>query len=375
MNRTIAPSCLQPLLFGFDDLSCRLFTEPSEREKTFLSFWEALQPLLPEPVTRERKTLYGRPSYPLVDILAVWAVKLCFSLKTVCAAVGLLKSSMNIRMMTGMGRVPSKASVSRRTAELRAVMDVDGILGRLCESFYSGRLIGHLSIDSTIVDARERPVVRQKACETPKKRGRKRKGSPEEAEAERKRIEKERLQTIEEEGGIDDYLSTLCQECSITGKKNSKGHMQWRIGYKIHLAVDGMGIPVAYAVTGARVHDSKVAIPLMRKADERCPFLYALMDAGYCDRRIRAFAVSLGKVAIIDSKAPPGGKKVPMDKAKAERYKARTTVERTNSEMKEKYLPYKLYSRKDRALFEMELAVLLTAMDRMAQALRERESA
>ena len=375
MNPTIAPSCLQPLLFGFDDLSGCLFTEPSEKEKTFLSFWEALLPLLPASVTRERKALYGRPSYPLVDILAVWAVKLCFSLKTVSAAVGLLRSSPNLRMMTGMGRVPSEASVSRRTGELRAVMDIDGLLGRLCESFYSGRVIGHLSIDSTIVEAREKPVTRQKACGTPKKRGRKRKGSPEEAEARAKREEEERLQALEEGGDVGEYLSTLCRECSVTGKRNSKGHMQWRIGYKIHLAVDGMGIPVAYAVTGARVHDSRVAISLMRKAEARCPFLYALMDAGYCDRRIAAFAESMGKVAVMDSKAPPGGKKVPMDKAKAERYKARTTVERTNSEMKEKYLPCKLYSRSERALFEMEMAVLLTAMDKMAKALAARESA
>lgn len=350
-------------------MSSCLFTEPSEKEKAFLSFWEALLPLLPDVVTCPGNAHTGRPSYPLADILAVWAVKLFFSLKTVSAAVDLLRSSLNLRMMTGMGDVPSKASVSRRTGELRAAMDVDGMLGRLCGQFYDGRIIGHLSIDSTVVDAREKPVRNPEAEKVPGKRGRKRKGSAEEAAAIARREEEERLHALEEEGDIGDYLSTLDKDCSVTGKKNSKGHMQWRIGYKIHLAVDGMGIPVAYAVTGARVHDSKVAIPLMRKADERCPFLYALMDAGYCDRRISAFAESMGKVAVIDSKAPPGGKKVPMDKAKAERYKARTTVERTNSEMKEKYLPYKLYSRDDRALFEMELAVLLTAMDKMAHAL------
>lgn len=375
MNPTSVPTCLRPLLFGFGSLSGCLFTEPTKKEREFLSFWEAMLPLLPESVTDEVRPRTGRPSYPLSDILAVWAVKLVFSLKTISAAVGLLKSSMNLRMMTGMGKVPSPASVSRRTGDLRAVMDVDNVLGKLCRRFYAGRVIGHLSIDSTIVDAREKPAAKPKEEKTPSKRGRKRKGSPEEAEALARREEEERLHALEESGDTAEYLSELSHECSVTGKKNSKGHMQWRIGYKIHLAVDGMGIPVSFAVTGACVHDSRLAISLMRKAEERCPFLYALMDAGYHDSRIRAFASSMGKVAIIDTKAPPGGKKPPMDKAKAERYKARTAVERTNSEMKEKYLTHRLHSRKDRALFEMEMAVLLTAMDKMAEALKAREAA
>ena len=48
-----------------------------------------------------------------------------------------------------------------------------------------------------------------------------------------------------------------------------------------------------------------------------------------------------------------------MDPAKAWRYRARTTVERTNSELKEYFLPEKLYSRGRRGIFQIELSILL----------------
>ena len=96
------------------------------------------------------------------------------------------------------------------------------------------------------------------------------------------------------------WRTAVEHRCSVTGKKNSKGNMEWFIGYKVHLAVDDNGIIVAHHVTGACVHDSQVAIPLMRMADRRCDYLYALMDGGYTSQRIEAFASSIGKVPIID---------------------------------------------------------------------------
>ncbi|OQY32954.1 MAG: hypothetical protein B6241_09350 [Spirochaetaceae bacterium 4572_59] len=67
-----------------------------------------------------------------------------------------------------------------------------------------------------------------------------------------------------------------------------KGKKQWFIGYKAHLAVDDFGVPISYVLSGACVHDSQVAVLLI-------------------------------KLAL--------------------RYQARTTVERTNSELKDGYLP------------------------------------
>ncbi|WP_319755504.1 transposase [uncultured Sphaerochaeta sp.] len=76
-------------------------------------------------------------------------------------------------------------------------------------------------------------------------------------------------------------MERLEMRCSITAKQNSKGKKQWFIGYKAHLATDDYGVPVSFAVTGASVHDSKVAVPLMKKARKTTDFLYVLLDKGY----------------------------------------------------------------------------------------------
>ena len=173
-----------------------------------------------------------------------------------------------------------------------------------------------------------------------------------------------------ENGDVDEFLSSLEHRCSVTGKRNSKGNMEWFIGYKAHLAVDDCGIVVAHHVTGACVHDSQVAIPLMRMADDRCDYLYALMDGGYTSRRIEDFASSIGKVPIIDKHTDRGGNKEEMDPAKAWRYRSRTTVERTNSELKECFLPEKLYSRGKRGIFQIELSILMLDIKKIIARLR-----
>ena len=82
------------------------------------------------------------------------------------------------------------------------------------------------------------------------------------------------------------------------------------------------------------VHDGQVAIPLMKIADQRCDYLYALMDGEYTSRRIEDFASSISKMPIIDRHADRNGNKEEMDSTKAYRFRSRTTVERTNSELK-----------------------------------------
>ncbi len=244
-------------------------------------------------------------------------------------------------------------------------MDFSSIIASICSSFYRGRLVCHLSIDSTIVEAREKPVKKEKP-KMKRKRGRKPKDSEEFTIAD----EKERLYSFMENGDIDEFLSSLEHRCSVTGKKNSKGNMEWFIGYKAHLAVDDSGIVVAHHVTGACVHDSQVAIPLMRMADDRCDYLYALMDGGYTSRRIEDFACSIGKIPIIDRHADRNGTKKEMDPAKAWRYRSRTTVERTNSELKECFLTEKLYSRGKRGIFQIELSILMLDIKKIAARLR-----
>lgn len=369
LNTTSNLTSLQPLLFDFSDLPSCFSVKLSKKESEFAAIWNMVLNLLPSSLFKEN--CLGRKGYMLVDILAVRAVMLFFKQANIKMTIEFLNGNQNVRDIIGLSKIPSESVISRRTKELFDNIDVDSMHKAIVKEFYSSRLVCNLSIDSTPIDAREKPIAR----ETPEKmkKGRKKKGSEEERKYKERIAEEKRLEELAKHGDARQFLSTLEDKCSLTGKKNSKGHMQWRIGYKVHLAVDDMGIPMSFFVSGASVHDSKVAIPLIRLAKERCTFLYTLMDGGYSSKDIVSFAKELGVVPVIDFKANRNGLKPEMDKAKKVRYKARTTVERTNSELKDCFLPPKLYSRGKGSLLDLQFAVLLLTIKKIRNRLLEEQ--
>jgi hypothetical protein len=86
------------------------------------------------------------------------------------------------------------------------------------------------------------------------------------------------------------------------------------------------------------------------------------MDKGYLNPDINAYADKIERKVIIDQRAHGSKAALPMEKADAVRYRARSTVERTNSELKDGFLPDKLYRRGSHARYDIELAILLTTM-------------
>src|SRR6185437_7986863 len=102
----------------------------------------------------------------------------------------------------------------------------------------------------------------------------------------------------------------LPRHCSLGVKKSSKGHRQYWRGYKLHLDVADGQILIAALLTGACVHDSQVAVPLMTLTSQRVTYLYDLMDAAYDARQIDAHSRSLGHVPLI----APNGATVPIPK-------------------------------------------------------------
>jgi hypothetical protein len=325
----------------------------------------------------------GRAGYDLLSILGIMLLKLHYRQPTMKETLLLLQENGNLKDILGISRVPSQATACRLSRAVERIVEPSALHGRVIQAYREGtgnRLVGHLSIDSTIVAAREKPFVKEKKAASPapeaaRKKGRKKKGSPEEkAHLERKaQAEQKRLEYLSEDP--KQSLSRLEMRCSLTAKQNSKGKRQWFIGYKAHLAADDHGVPVAYAVTGACVHDCKVAVPLMKTAFQRTDFLYALMDKGYLNPDINAYADMIGRKAIIDQRARGSVSAPPMDKPEAARYKARTTVERTNSELKDGYLPDKIYRRGAHARYDIELAILLTTLKKARNVLLAWEEA
>lgn len=374
---------LQSLLFSSDDFSSCFFRRPTDRELEFMSFFHSLRSLLSsDEVSQLRRChIKGRTGYDLVAMLGIQLLKLHYRQPTMQSTLLLLRENENLREILGICRVPSPASASRLARMVEKVIRPTVLHERLIQAYSEGmdRMVGHLCIDSTIIGAREKPLQKVKEASpssvSPKKRGRKKKGSPEEREylGIRAEARRERLAYLGE--SPEKSLSELEMRCSLTAKQNSKGKRQWFIGYKAHLATDDFGVPIAFAVTGACVHDCKVAVPLMKMTRQRTDFLYALMDKGYLNPDINAYADMIGRKVIIDQRAHRSVAALAMEKADALRYKARTTVERTNSELKGGFLPDKIYRRGNHARYDIELAILMTTMKKAWKIMRLREEA
>ena len=366
---------LQSLLFPRAELASCFFSPPSDRELEFMSFFQGVQSLLStdEVLSLRRGHYKGRKGYNLITILGIQLLKLHYRQPTMKETLLLLQENGNLRDILGISRVPSTASASRLARMVEKVVHPEALHERLVLAYQQGmdRMVGHLSIDSTTIQAREKPFVRSKEVvipvvpAVPKKRGPKQKGSPEEKAYLEEKAETERKKVEYLKEPFEKSLSELELRCSMTAKQNSKGKRQWFIGYKAHLATDDFGVVIAFAVTGACVHDCKVAVPLMKKVKKITDFLYALMDKGYLNPEINAYAGMIGRRVIIDQRARRGKAALPMDKADANRYKARSTVERSNSELKDGFLPDKIYRRGSHARYDIGMAILMTTMKKV----------
>ncbi len=108
------------------------------------------------------------------------------------------------------------------------------------------------------------------------------------------------------------------------------------MGYKLHVDVNDCCLPISAVLTAASLHESQVAIPLMKLTSGRITYLYDLMDAAYDAQPIYEMSHSLGHVPIIDRN---GCRKeaIPLAPHEKARYKDRTVAERFNSRLKEEF--------------------------------------
>ena len=141
-------------------------------------------------------------------------------------------------------------------------------------------------------------------------------------------------------------LEELPKDCSIGVKTSSKGYQHYWRGFKLHLDVADGQIPISAVLTGAKVHDSQVAIPLMTMTSQRVTHCYELMDAAYDAGHILDHSRQMGHVPIVDpvqrhrshqSFVPPKTPSRQLSWAEEERYKERTMVERVNARLKDEF--------------------------------------
>lgn len=230
------------------------------------------------------------------------------------------------------GQMPDESTFSRAFAAFAAAQLPQAVHAAMVQIHQGDKLVGHLSRDATAIQGHEKPRLKPVATSTPappKKRGRPKKGEVRPAPPP-KRLE------LQPQRSLAENLADLPTVCDIGCKKNSKGHTEHWIGYKLHLDVMDGDIPVSAILTSASVHDSQAAIPLAQMSAQRVQALYQLMDSAYDATAIRSFVRAQGQVPIIDPN-PHGGTAIPLDPAQAQRFKERTSAERVNSNLKDNF--------------------------------------
>jgi Transposase DDE domain/Transposase domain (DUF772) len=326
---------------------------------TIAGFWGRIQATLfshleqclPEPITPKQRQLVaifeivrveealppparrGRPQCDRGAVARAFLAKAYYNLPTTELLVESLRAEPNLRRLCGFehrNQVPSAATFSRAFAEFAHSGLADRVHQALIRQHVSGELIGHISRDSTEIEARERP----QPVPPPTPRAPRRRGRPPRGQAAPPwpptRLQRQLEQTPEA------ACAELAQGCGVGCKLDSQGHPHYWIGYKAHLDVTDDMLPISMLTTSARVHDSQVAIPLARLTSQRVTALYELMDKAYDAAPIYEAVEALGHVPLI-ARSGRTHHRPPLDPAQARRLHARSAVERVHARLKDEF--------------------------------------
>lgn len=291
----------------------------------------------------------GRPLSERAALARAFVAKSVFNLPTTRLLIDTLSADKTLRRLCGWQRlreVPSEATFSRAFAAFAASALPARLHAALIQETQADRLVGHISRDSTAIEAREKPAQPNPpvpAVPPKPKRGRPRKGEVRPAAP---------LRRIERQAGMSlpMMLADLPQQCDVGTKRNANGHQHSWVGYKLHIDTADGEIPISCVLTSASVHDSQVAIPLATMTAAVVTNLYDLMDSAYDVAAIKQHSRDLGHVPIIDTnpRAATGLKQELAQEAKRQRrvghqpaeqirYRERSTAERVNAGLKDNH--------------------------------------
>jgi len=291
----------------------------------------------------------GRPEKCRRAIIRSFIAKSVYNIPTTRNLIDRLQSDISLRRICGWEtrrEIPSESVFSRAFNEFAKTKLLHRVHENLIISSYAGEMVGHVITDSTAIEAREKPA-KKKPKEKPVivvPEGKKRR--PKGYEREPTRLQKQAQDLL----SLEEMIADLPSVCDVGAKTNSKGHLQWWRGYKLHITASDNEIPLAALVTSASVNDSQVAIPLAKITKQRVDNLYDVMDGGYACDDVVAHSRSLGHVPIIDwpAKGHPENKEIKgaerlacetinLYSSEKKRFEIRTSVERVFSRLKDEF--------------------------------------
>jgi transposase len=291
------------------------------------------------------------------EIARAFIAKSVYNIQTTRDLIDRLNIDRTLRLLCGWRYktdIPSESKFSRVFKELSDLKIAEKTHEKFIKEYLSDELFFYNATDATKIPLREKPVKVEKEKSKPKKKGRPKKGET------REPIKPTILKQQKEMKSTKKMLECVSTVCGVGVKQNSKGNKEVWIGGKLHISVVDGDIPITAFYSGANVHDSSVALPLMTETSKRVNYLYDLQDAGYDADIIREFSQNLGHRPIIDIN--PKNSKVLKEKIELikhekesfkfinqhqnldkEHYNQRSMVERVNKYLKDDFGCDKIY--------------------------------
>jgi Transposase DDE domain/Transposase domain (DUF772) len=276
----------------------------------------------------------GRPAHDRSKIARGFVAKAVFNFPHTRALIDRLKVDVVLRRLCGwetVAQIPDETVFCRAFSEFANSELPQRIHAALILRTQSKRLVGHISRDSTAIEAREKAQPKVVAPE--KKPGRRshHKTKKPKNEAEMTRLDRQCSGTMTKE----QMLAELPCVCDAGCKTNSKGNKSFWVGYKLHLDVADGQIPITCVLTSASLNDTQAAVPMALTTAQRVANLYDLMDMGYVSNQIRDNSIQLGHVPLIPRRKNEAPE--PLEPHQQIRFGERTAVERVFSRLKDEF--------------------------------------
>ena len=291
------------------------------------------------------------------EMARAFVAKQVYNFQTTRELIDRLKIDRTLRLLCGwrhQNRIPSEAKFSRVFKEFSQQRIAAKAHDVFIEKYLGETLFLYGSIDSTAIELREKAVQSKKEIKPKRRQGRPKKG--EEGPPKKPSI----LQQQENMQSTEEMLSLISTKCDTSIKQNSKGNRHRWTGGKLHLSVVDGDIPITAIYSSASVHDSSLALPLIKESSQKVNYLYDLADAAYDTSIIKDYSKKLNHRPIIDIN-PKNSKKLKakIALAKSEKkilqplglyndsddlhYNQRGSVERVNAYLKDSYGCSKIY--------------------------------
>ena len=291
------------------------------------------------------------------EMARAFVAKQVYNLQTTRDLIERLKIDRTLRVICGWryyNEIPSESKFSRVFKEFSQQRIATKAHDLFIENYLSETLFFYHSIDATAVELREKAVKQEKEIKPKRRQGRPRKG--EELPAKKPSI----LKQQEKMSNAEEMLSLIKTECNTSIKQNSKGNRHRWTGGKLHLSVVDGDIPITALYSSATVHDSSLALPLIKESSQKVIYLYDLADAAYDNSIVKDYSKRHNHRPIIDVNPKNSKKlkaKIALDKSEKKilsalnlynnsddmHYNQRSSVERVNAYLKDSYGCSKIY--------------------------------